>query len=176
MPHTFDLLPMYGRTALLATVPATDRREPQNLLQRLTVFGRAPGGIEMLSDVTTSADEAYRPAGASRLIGAVLRAARAIGEDLSFEPSNELLWARVRQRFEAMMKQLWEAEALRGSSPAEAFQVRCDRATISQADLDAGRVVVEMQMEVAAAIESIRVTLALSEGGRVEQLAAGGAP
>ena len=106
----------------------------------------------------------------------MLRAARAIGEDLSFEPSSELLWARVRQRFEAMMKQLWEAEALRGSSPAEAFQVRCDRATISQADLDAGRVVVEMQMEVAAAIESIRVTLALSEGGRVEQLAAGGAP
>lgn len=176
VPHTYDLLPAYGRAALLEPIPAADRREPQTLLQRLTVFGRAPRGIELLSDVTTSADEAYRPAGASRLIGAVLRAARAIGEDLSFEPSNELLWARVRQRFEAMMKQLWAAEALRGSSPAEAFQVRCDRATISQADLDAGRVIVEVQMEVAAAIESIRVTLALSEGGRVEQLAAGGAP
>lgn len=172
----YDLAPAFGRAALFAPIVDADTNQPTlHLLQRVTIVGRVPGGIKLLSDVTTSRDPAYRSAGASRLVGAVLRAARAIGEDLCFEPSGELLWTRVRHHFRALLTQLWQAGALRGRTADEAFQVRCDRATMTQADLDAGRVVVDVQMEVAVAIESVRVTLVLSEGGRATLLAGGAA-
>lgn len=172
VPFVFDFAPDYSRSELLAPVdaPGSEQRQPLNLLQRVCVFGRAPSGIQLLSDVTTSADESYRSAGASRLVGAVLRAARAIGEDMAFEASNEAVWSRVRGRFAALLRELWEMRALRGRSASEAFQVRCDRSTMTQADIDAGRMIVHVQMEIAVAVEAIRVVLSLTEGGRVALL------
>jgi hypothetical protein len=178
LPYAFDLLPDYARSTLLAPVDARapGGREPLNLLQRACVIGRSPAGIRLLSDVSTSADESYRSAGASRLVGALLRALRAFGEDLAFGASNEASWALAREHVRSLLLELWEAGALRGANPDEAFQVRCDRSTMTQADLDAGRVVVHAQLEVAVAVESIRVVLALSEGGRVALLSGEGAP
>ena len=55
-----------------------DVEEPdRTLLQRVSLFGPTPRGIRLLSDVTTSDDENYRPAGVSRLVSALVRAARA---------------------------------------------------------------------------------------------------
>lgn len=175
VPLVDGLVPTYDRAALLDAVDVGGGRgrEPLSLLQRVSVIGHAPGRFELLSDVTTSVDEAWRSAGASRLVGAVRRAARSIGEGLSFEVSNESLWRRVRSTFEAMMRELWEAQALRGDTPEAAFEVRCDRSTMTQDDLDAGRVVVRLRMEAAVSIESISVSLALSEGGRVAVLSQG---
>lgn len=172
VPFVFDFEPNYARSTLLAPVGSIDEgpRTELNLLQRVCVIGRAPAGIQLLSDVSTSADESYRSAGASRLLGAVLRAARALGEDISFEVSNEATWARVERHFRAMLQELWEMRALRGRTPEEAFLVRCDRSTMTQADIDAGRILVHVHLEVAVAIEAIRVVLALSEGGRVALL------
>lgn len=175
VPFVYDFLPDYGRTALLDTlVPTDEAQEGLSLLQRACVFGRAPSGIQLLSDVTTSTDESYRQAGASRLLGAILRAARAIGEEMSFEVSNEATWASIRARFASMLRQLREMNALSGATEDDAFQVRCDRSTMTQADIDAGRLIVHVQMEVAVALEAIRVVLSLTEGGRVSLLRAEG--
>lgn len=172
VPFVFDFAPDYGRGAMLAPIDArtSEQREPLNLLQRACVFGRAPSGIQLLSDVTTSADESYRSAGASRLLGAVLRAARAIGDDVAFEASNEATWANVRRGFEGLLRELWQRQALRGATEEEAFQVRCDRSTMTQSDIDAGRMIVHVQIEAAIAVEAIRVVLSLTEGGRVALL------
>lgn len=172
VPFVYDFVPDYPRSALLEAVDArtSEQRAALCALQRLCVFGRAPSGIQLLSDVTTTADESYRTAGASRLVGALLRAARALGEEASFEPSNEATWARVEGQLRAMLTELWERHALRGSKPEEAFLVRCDRTTMTQADIDAGRLVVHVQMEVAVAVEAIQVVLALTEGGRTALL------
>jgi hypothetical protein len=172
VPFVFDFVPSYSRATLLEAIEAggLERRAALSLLQRVSVLGRAPSGIQLLSDVTTSADESYRSAGASRIVGAVLRAARAIGEEMAFEVSNEALWARVRGRFQAMLRELWGLGALRGRTAADAFQVRCDRTTMTQSDIDAGRVIVRVQLEVAVAIEAIAIVLALTEGGRVALL------
>jgi len=77
------------------------------------------------------------------------------------------LWARVRSRFEDMLASYWQAGALRGGSAAEAFSVRCDRSVMTQSDLDAGRVIVLVQFAPQAAIEHIRIELALAEDGSV---------
>lgn len=174
VPFVYDFVPDYPRSALLAPIDArsSEQRAALSALQRLCVFGRAPSGIQLLSDVSTTADESYRSAGASRLVGALLRAARAVGEEIAFDPSNEATWARVRERFEAYLTELWERQALRGATPEEAFLVRCDRTTMTQADIDAGRLLVHVQVEIAVAIEAIQVVLALTEGGRASLLGA----
>jgi phage tail sheath protein FI len=117
--------------------------------------------------VTASADQSYRPAGVSRLVSTLVRAARRLGEDSTFEPSGEALWTRVQDRASTVLRALWDLGALRGTTPSEAFDVRCDRSTMSQQDIDQGRVIARVRFEAAAAVEAITVVLALDEGGQV---------
>jgi len=51
---------------------------------------------------------------------------------------------------------------------AEAFDVRCDRGTMTQNDLDNGRLVVVIQVRPAMAIERITVVLKLAHAASVE--------
>ena len=58
-----------------------------------------------------------------------------------FEPNGERLWANVRQTISDFLYNEWRGGALLGSSVEEAFFVRCDRSTMTQNDLDNGRLV-----------------------------------
>ncbi len=58
-----------------------------------------------------------------------------------FEPNNERLWANIRQTAEDFLLVQWKSGALLGSKPEEAYFVRCDRTTMTQNDLDNGRLV-----------------------------------
>lgn len=58
-----------------------------------------------------------------------------------FEPNNERLWASIRQSIEDFLVTVWRTGALMGSKPEEAFFVRCDRTTMTQNDLDNGRMI-----------------------------------
>lgn len=58
-----------------------------------------------------------------------------------FEPNNEALWLRVRLTIELFLTDVWRTGALMGTSPKDAFFVRCDRSTMSQGDLDNGRLI-----------------------------------
>jgi len=58
-----------------------------------------------------------------------------------FEPNGERLWADVRRVVENFLVSQWRAGALAGRRPDEAFFVRCDRTTMTQSDLDEGRLV-----------------------------------
>ncbi len=57
------------------------------------------------------------------------------------EPNNEELWQKIRLTIESFLYDLWQTGALGGSKPEDAFFVRCDRSTMSQGDLDSGRLV-----------------------------------
>ena len=58
-----------------------------------------------------------------------------------FEPNNERLWANVRHTVEDFLLVTWKTGALMGSKPEEAYFVRCDRTTMTQNDLDNGRLI-----------------------------------
>lgn len=58
-----------------------------------------------------------------------------------FEPNGERLWANVRQTIADYLYNEWRSGALLGTSPEEAFFVRCDRSTMTQNDLDNGRLI-----------------------------------
>ncbi len=59
-----------------------------------------------------------------------------------FEPNNEALWARVVQTISNFLTRVWKDGALMGTKPDEAFFVKCDRTTMTQDDIDNGRLVV----------------------------------
>jgi phage tail sheath protein FI len=58
-----------------------------------------------------------------------------------FEPNNQMLWANSRQTVEDFLLVLWRDGALLGDKPEQAFFVRCDRTTMTQNDLDNGRLI-----------------------------------
>lgn len=61
-----------------------------------------------------------------------------------FEPNGEGLWENVRDTIESFLFGLWRQGAFAGSSAAMGFFVRCDRSTISQDDIDNGRLVCQI--------------------------------
>jgi uncharacterized protein len=151
-------------------------RPPLILAQRVSLFGPTPSGYRLLSDVTTSlhvttssgvttsSDTIYRSAPTRRLISAVVRTARSVGEGLTFEGSGPRLWGRVQNLMEAALTNYWQAGALDGKTASNAFTVRCDRGTMTQNDLDNGRVIAEVTLNTAVSIEQIRILLTLSAG------------
>jgi phage tail sheath protein FI len=58
-----------------------------------------------------------------------------------FEPNGELLWANVRLTISDFLLNEWQNGALLGDKPEKAFFVKCDRSTMTQNDLDNGRLV-----------------------------------
>jgi len=61
-----------------------------------------------------------------------------------FEPNGDALWATVRRTIEDFLLNEWQRGALLGGKPEEAFFVRCDRSTMTQNDLDSGRLVCQI--------------------------------
>jgi phage tail sheath protein FI len=61
-----------------------------------------------------------------------------------FEPNSELLWARVRRVISSFLRAVWRDGALMGLTAEEAYFVKCDRTTMSQNDIDNGRLIVEI--------------------------------
>ena len=55
-----------------------------------------------------------------------------------FEPNDEPLWAQIRHRIGAFMQDLFRQGAFQGTTPREAYFVRCDAETTTQYDIDRG--------------------------------------
>ena len=55
-----------------------------------------------------------------------------------FEPNDEDLWASLRLNIGAFMMTLFRAGAFQGATPSQAFFVKADSQTTTQADIDAG--------------------------------------
>ena len=58
-----------------------------------------------------------------------------------FEPNADPLWARVRRSIANFLRVVWRNGALEGTKEEEAFFVRCDRTTMTQTDIDSGRLI-----------------------------------
>lgn len=58
-----------------------------------------------------------------------------------FENNHEPLWANVRRTVEDFLFNEWKSGHLMGEKPQEAYFVRCDRSTMTQNDIDNGRLI-----------------------------------
>ena len=111
------------------------------LAGRVCLFTQQAGGWALQSDVTTTPDAAWRSGGVSRLMATLLRAARLRGQSVLFDGNGPETWTRLERSFEELLKGFWRVGALAGATPTDAFSVRCDRSTMTQNDLDNGRLI-----------------------------------
>jgi uncharacterized protein len=58
-----------------------------------------------------------------------------------FESNSEALWAKVRRTIEDFLFNEWKSVHLMGERANQAYFVRCDRSTMTQNDLDNGRLI-----------------------------------
>ncbi|MBV9931301.1 MAG: phage tail sheath family protein [Alphaproteobacteria bacterium] len=131
--------------------------------ERLCLIATRRGRIGLVSDATMAEERKWRAGGVSRLMDTVLRAARQLGDELVFEPSGPLLWARVRAAMEGFLARLAARGALDVSAAGPGYSVRCDETVMTQADIDNGRVICRVEFTAAYPIEHVEVSLLLLE-------------
>jgi uncharacterized protein len=82
-----------------------------------------------------------------------------------FEPNDERLWARVKQTITQFLLTEWRSGALMGLKAEEAFFVKVDRTTMTQADIDNGRLICIIGVAVVKPAEFVIFRLAQFQGG-----------
>lgn len=78
-----------------------------------------------------------------------------------FEPNDEPLWARLRASVADFLTKIWHQGGLMGQKPEEAFFVRCDRSTITAADIAAHRLHLHIGMAPLKPAEFVLLRLTL---------------
>ena len=101
-------------------------------------------GIRVWGARTTSSDPSWKYINVRRLFLFVEESIDEGTQWVVFEPNDEQLWARVRQTIRNFLTNVWQDGALMGTTPEEAFFVKCDRSTMTQNDIDNGRLVCEI--------------------------------
>ncbi|MCL7412021.1 MAG: phage tail sheath family protein [ANME-2 cluster archaeon] len=99
-------------------------------------------GIRVWGARTTSSDPLWKYLNVRRLFLYLEESIDHGTQWVVFEPNNEKLWARVKQSVSQFLTTVWRDGALMGLTPEEAFFVKCDRSTMTQADLDNGKLIV----------------------------------
>lgn len=88
-----------------------------------------------------------------------------------FEPNDEELWATLRQSVSDFLTRVWRDGALLGATPEEAFFVRCDRTTMTQDDLDNGRLILLIGVAAVKPAEFVIIRIGQkASGAEIEEL------
>ena len=103
---------------------------------------RASGlGCRVWGARTLSSDAQWRYINVRRLFIFVEQSVIRGTQWVVFEPNDEMTWARVRRSISDFLTGVWQSGALVGATPDEAFFVRCDNTTMTQDDIDNGRLI-----------------------------------
>lgn len=101
-----------------------------------------PGqGIRVWGARTVSSDPSWKYVNVRRLFIFIEESIKANTNWAVFEPNDEVLWVRVKRTIDVFLTGLWRTGALAGSAPSEAFFVNVGRNTMSQDDIDNGRLI-----------------------------------
>jgi phage tail sheath protein FI len=84
----------------------------------------------------------------------------------AFEPGGETLWAKVRATISDHLANEWKTGALLGTKPEQAFFVKCDQTTMTQADLDSGRLICLVGVAPARPAEFVIIRIQLRTADR----------
>jgi hypothetical protein len=153
---------LVGVTGLAATLTDadTERLNPRgiNVLRTFTQQGTVVWGARTLHGADELAsDWKYVP---------VRRMALYLEESIvrgiqwaTFEPNDEPLWAALRENVGSFLYQAFRAGAFQGQTPREAYFVRCDRSTTTQADIDNGVVRIQVGFAPLKPAEFVVITI-----------------
>ena len=110
-----------------------------NLIRAFT--GR---GIRVWGARTISSNGLWKYLNVRRLFIYVEESIKANTNWVVFEPNSTVLWSRVTRTIETFLATCWRDGALAGSSPDQAFFVECGPTTMTQDDIDNGRLICQI--------------------------------
>ena len=125
-----------------------------------------PGrGIRVWGARTTASDTLWKYVNVRRLFLYLEESIEEGTQWVVFEPNDEKLWARVKQTITQFLSRVWKDGALMGTVPEEAFFVKCDKTTMTQDDIDNGRLIVLIGVAPVKPAEFVIFRIAQWQGG-----------
>ena len=125
------------------TLPVNDIENGQlnplgvNVLRNFPAYGRVAWGARTMRGADAQADE-YKYIPIRRLALFLEESLYRGTQWVVFEPNDEPLWAQIRLNLGAFMNGLFRQGAFQGTTPADAYFVKCDKETTTQADRNLG--------------------------------------
>jgi phage tail sheath protein FI len=98
-------------------------------------------GIRVWGARTASSDPEWKYLNIRRYFAYLERSIERSTQWAVFEPNGDQLWANVRRSVESFLENEWKEGRLFGAKVEQAFFVRCDRSTMTQNDIDNGRMI-----------------------------------
>jgi phage tail sheath protein FI len=145
-------------------------RGEQDLLNPMGVncIRKFPGrGIRVWGARTISSDPAWRYVSVRRLFNYVEESIREGTQWVVFEPNDQFLWARITRDITAFLRTVWRGGALFGSTPEQAFYVKCDEELNPAEVRDQGQLIVEIGMAPVKPAEFVIFRISQWAGGAV---------
>jgi hypothetical protein len=108
-----------------------------NAIRNFPIYGTVVWGARTLNGADAMASQwKYTPV--RRLALYIEQSLYQGSKWIVFEPNDEPLWSEIRKTFTAFMQSLFLQGAFQGSSPNDAYFVRCDSSTTTQNDINGG--------------------------------------
>ncbi|WP_428269704.1 phage tail sheath C-terminal domain-containing protein [Haliangium sp.] len=128
------------------------------------------GAIRIWGARTLSTDPSWRYINVRRLFIMVESSIERATQWVVFEPNDHRLWKRVTRTIASFLTLLWRNGALMGTSPEQAFFVKCDEETNPPEVIDAGQLVVEIGLAPVKPAEFVIFRIGqMPSGGGVEE-------
>jgi phage tail sheath protein FI len=125
-----------------------------------------PGrGVRVWGARTLSSDAEWRYLNVRRLFNYLEESILLGTQWVVFEPNDHALWARIRRTISAFLINEWRKGALFGTTPDEAFFVKCDAETNPAEGIDAGQVVCQIGVAPVKPAEFVIFQLSQFSGG-----------
>lgn len=134
----------------------------------VNVLRAFPGrGVQVWGARTLSTGRWMRFTPVRRCLSAIERRMKVSLDAIVFEPNTPLAWLQVVQIGLGVLLPIYESNVLRGDRPEEAFSIRCDAGLNPPEAIEAGRLLCEVGVAVAAPAEFLVFRIG-REDGRLE--------
>jgi phage tail sheath protein FI len=144
----------------LGISPALAQIDPRRVLEaQINRFTEEPHGIVCMSEDTLARDPDLISIHVRRLLSLLKRLAFIVGADYVFEPHNDALRRMVQHSFESALDQMYRLGAFVGPTRETAYQVVVDDALNPTPSVDQGRMIVELRVAPAQALQFLTVRL-----------------
>ena len=124
-------------SSVTTTHAAVLRDVGMNTIREIPDAGIVPWGARLLGGATRD-DPEWKYIAVRRLSIFLEHSIDAGTAWVVFEPNDEPLWATVRRSVEAFLLSLWRSGAFAGTTPGEAYFVKCGPDTMTQDEIESG--------------------------------------
>jgi len=118
-------------------------------------------GIRVWGARVITSDDNYKYVSVRRLLMYIEQSLDLGLQDVVFEPNGPPLWASMERIIGNFLTNVWASGALQGATADQSFFVRCDLTTMTQSDIDAGRLIALVGVAPVMPAEFVIIQIAL---------------